>query len=161
MSSNRSKKCGKTTEKVLKKKNISWECLHVELYNDFKSAEVWWQRSFTVTDNILVSGRRRLKQNWEFFCRSQRMPLTSSSPTLRRLRRNQRSSRSESLPCVRRMDVCGGGGMFCQTLTFKVERRAGPGREDQSIIARLQTAGKALLGNGFNWPQCIIYRLRV
>lgn len=44
-------------------------------------------------------GQRRSSRNWEFYCKSLKMPLTSSSPIPRRRRRSQRSRRSESPSC--------------------------------------------------------------
>lgn len=83
------------------------------------------------------------------------MPLTSSSPTLRRLRRNRRSSRSESLPCVRKMDVCGGGGRFARRLHSKwsiVQVQDVQIKGSSPDTDQVQTAGNALLDNDLNWP---------
>lgn len=83
------------------------------------------------------------------------MPLTSSSPTLRRPRRNRRSSRSESLPCVRKMDVCGGGGWFARRLHSKwsiVQVQDVQIKGSSPDTDQVQTAGNALLGNDLNWP---------
>lgn len=101
-------------------------------------------------------GRRRLRQNWEFCCRSPKMPLTSSSPTPRKPRRSRRSSRSESPLCVRclwrpwkwRVSVIWfnfkWGAVQVQDVHIK-----GSSPDPHQV----QTAGSALMGHGLKWTQ--------
>lgn len=75
-------------------------------------------------------GPRRSSRNWEFCCRSRKMPSTSSSRTRRRLRRSRRSCRSE---CSRH-----------KRLVWSEEGgRAGGGRPGSKLAEPLQAPSEA------------------